>query len=307
MLSVVVPCYRDAENIQELYDRLKLVLNKISPDHEIIYINDASPDNSQPILENLAKNDSKLTVIRHSRNFGLMNVYTLGMKQAVGDAVVLMDGDLQDPPEMIEKFFEKWREGYLVVYGVHRERDESAFKKFCFRSFYKVWNALADISIPLDAGDFSLMDRKVVDLLNVMPEKDRFIRGLRAWIGFPQIGVEFKRAARFKGQSTQSFLKYLSWALFAITSFSTAPLRFVSLVALGTTFISVFYLVILLAMYFVGVRGPQGFMTLIGVVLLLASVLFICLSIISEYVLRIYKEVKQRPTSVPHEIVNDHR
>ncbi len=307
MLSVVVPCYRDELNIRELYARLSATLQRITSSYEIIYVNDASPDNAGAVLDELAKGDPRLTVIHHARNFGLMNVYTLGMKQAIGAAVVLMDGDLEDPPELIEEFARQWLAGYLVVYGIHKERDVSWLKSRAFIAFYRTWNYLSDIRIPVDAGDFSLMDRKVVDIINDLPEKDRFLRGLRAWVGFPQIGVNFKRDKRFAGKSTQSYRSYFSWAILAITSFSTAPLRFVSIIAASTTVLSIANLVVLVALYFANVRGPRGWLTMIAVILALASVAFICLAIIAEYLTRIYKEVKQRPTSLVAEMRNDHR
>lgn len=297
-LSIIVPCYKDAENIEEMLRRLHQVMDKIKATFEIIYINDASPDNSEEILKELLPKYPHLRVVKHSRNFGLMNVYLLGMNKAVGQAVVLMDGDLQDPPEVIEEFYNKWKEGNLVVYGIHKKRRGSKLNEFIFASFYRVWNYLADIEIPKDAGDFCLLDKKVKDIIISLPEKDVFIRGIRAWVGFPQVGVNFIRDDRFAGVSTQNIFSYFGWALLAITSFSVKPLRVVSIFSAFSVFASILYLFVLLVMYFVGIQGPKGFMTMIGVMLLLFSANFLILSVISEYLIRIYKETKSRPTSI---------
>lgn len=297
-LSIIVPCYRDEKNISELLVRLYETLGSLNLSYEVIYINDDSPDNSQSVLEEKLKEYPNLKVLKHSRNFGLMNVYLTGMRVARSKAVVLMDGDLQDPPELIKNFVEQWKKGYLVVYGIHKKREGGRLQEFIFSSFYRTWNYFADINIPENAGDFSLIDKKVVDIIIGLPEKDVFIRGIRAWAGFPQIGVDFRREKRHGGVSTQNFLSYMSWALFAITSFSTKPLRFVSIFSLVVFILSISYFVVLLGMYFVGIQGPKGFMTLIGVVLLLFSANFFILGVIAEYLIRIFKEVKSRPTAI---------
>src|SRR3989344_5739394 len=206
-ISVIPIAFGDEGNIEELYKRLTKVLKKITPRYEIIYVNDASPDNSEHILKKLAKKDKRLTVIVHSRNFGAQNAFSTGMKYARGDAVVIMDGDLQDPPELIEKFVKKWLEGYDVVYGSRKKREKSMGKylEWAYHYFYVIFNKLSYISVPLDAGDFSLMDRKVINHINDLPEKDRFLRGLRAWVGFKQIGIDYIRPERFSGKSTHSF------------------------------------------------------------------------------------------------------
>ena len=200
-ISVVPIAYRDEGNIEELYCRLTAVLKKVTPNYEIIYVNDASPDRSKEILERLAKKDDHLIVILHSRNFGAQNAFSTGMKYATGEAVVIMDGDLQDPPELIEKFVKKWLEGYDVAYGSRRKREKSLGKLWeqIYHLFYVIFSKLSYVKVPQDAGDFSLMDRKVVDAINALSEKDRFIRGLRAWVGYKQIGVDYVRPERFSG------------------------------------------------------------------------------------------------------------
>lgn len=309
MVSIVVPCYRDAENIHELMRRLTLVMERVAPNYEVIYVNDASPDNAEEILNELARTNPKVTVIHHSRNFRLMGVYNTGLRQAIGDAVVLMDGDLQDPPEVIEEFVRKWVEGYLVVYGQAAKRKEKVLRKIGMYFFYRIWDRISDIKIPPDAGDFSLIDRKVVDILNSMPEKDRLFRGLRAWVGFPQTAVKFVRDARFAGETTQSYLSYFSFAGFAITSFSYFPLRMVTMVALSAIGFCglAFFLIGTSFLLGIGPRPPTGTLTILGLLLVLSTAILSCLAAIAEYLIRIYIEVKNRPSSLPREILNDHR
>lgn len=310
-ISVVPIAYKDEGNIEQLYKRLTKTLKKITPNYEIIYVNDDSPDFSEKILRKLAKKDKKLTVILHSRNFGAQNAFTTGMKQAKGDAVVIMDGDLQDPPELIEDFVKKWLEGFEVVYGIRRKREKSMWIlwEWIYHIFYIIFNRLSYIKVPLDAGDFSLMDRKVVDYLNNLPEKDRFIRGLRAWVGFKQIGVNYIRPERFwgSGVSTNSFLKGLLWARRAIFSFSYAPLEWVFYVAIVSVFVSLGVMILYILMYFFIPDAPRGFLTLLTAILFMGSLQLVILSIICEYLRRIFEEVKARPTAIIREIINNHR
>ncbi|OGM19202.1 hypothetical protein A2686_04670 [Candidatus Woesebacteria bacterium RIFCSPHIGHO2_01_FULL_38_10] len=311
MISVVPVAYRDEGNIEELYKRVTRELKKITLNYEIVYVNDRSPDKSQSILEKLAKKDKKLTVILHSRNFGAQNAFTTGMKQAIGEAVVIMDGDLQDPPELIKVFVEKWLKGNDVVYGVRRKREKSMgfLMEQIYHLFYVIFNKLSYIKVPQDAGEFSLMDRKVVDHINSLPEKDRFMRGLRAWVGFKQIGVSYKRPERFSGASvsTTSMFKGLWWARRAIFSFSYAPLEWVFYAAILSVFVTLLAAVVYLLAYFIYPGAPRGFMTLLITVLFIGSVQLVVLSFISEYLRRIFEEVKSRPISITEKIINDHR
>lgn len=310
-ISVVPIAYRDEGNIEELYRRTTQVLKKITHNYEIVYVNDSSPDRSEEILRRLAKKDKRLTIILHSRNFGAQNAFTTGMKQAVGDAVVIMDGDLQDPPELIEQFARKWLVGYKVVYGVRRKREKSMgyLWEWIYHIFYIIFNKLSYIKMPLDAGDFSLMDREVVDHINSLPEKDRFIRGLRAWVGFKQIGIDYIRPERFSGIgiSTNSLWGGLAWAKRAIFSFSYAPLEWVFYAALTSIFISLLAIVVYLALYFYLPDTPKGFLTILLTVLFIGSVQLVVLSVISEYLRRIFEEVKNRPEAIVKEIINNHR
>ncbi len=310
-ISVVPIAYRDEGNIQELYRRVVAALKKITPNWEIVYVNDSSPDNSEKILRKLASRDKRLTVVIHSRNFGAQNAFTSGMKQASGEAIVLMDGDLQDPPELIEKFVEKWLAGYQVVYGRRKRREKSMgpLWEYIYHMFYIIFNKLSYIKVPLDAGDFSLMDRVVVDHLNSLPEKDRFIRGLRAWVGFKQIGIDYIRPERYwgTGVSTNSFLKGMQWARKAIFSFSFAPLEWVFYAAILSVFVSLFGIFFYFTMYFIVPNAPRGFMTILLAVLFIGSIQLVFLSLISEYIRRIFEEVKNRPEAIIKEVINNHR
>lgn len=309
MLSAVVVCYRDEGNIRALYERLSLALASVTPRYEIIYVNDASPDGSAAILNELAAKDPKLTVIHQARNFGAQAGFTAGMVQAIGDAVILMDGDLQDPPELIPDFVGKWQEGFEVVYGVRRNREKSMGKlnQWLYHQFYVLFHKLSYVSIPMDAGEFSLMDRKVVDHINALPERDRLLRGLRAWVGFRQTGVSYVRPERFSGVSTNSFVKNLRWARKAIFSFSYMPLEWVSYLAALVMFLSMAGMAFYMISFFFFPNIPQGITTVFVLVLFLGSVQLFSISIIAEYIGRIFEETKQRPRYITREILNDHR
>ncbi len=308
-ISVVPIAYCDEGNILELYKRTNAVLKKITPNYEIVYVCDSSPDKSEQILRKLAAKDKRLTVVLHSRNFGAQNAFTTGMKQASGDAVVIMDGDLQDPPELIEEFVKKWLEGYDVVYGARRRREKSmgSFWQYAYHQFYVLFNKLSYVKMPLDAGDFSLMDKKVVSWVNSLPEKDRFIRGLRSWVGFKQIGVDYVRPERFSGKSTNNFIKNLFWVRKAIFSFSYSPLEWIFYIASFSVIVSLLAIVVYLLLYFYKPDAPKGFLTLLIAVLFIGSIQMIILSIIGEYLRRIFEEVKSRPTAIVKEVINNHR
>ena len=308
-LSAVVVCYRDEGNIRALYERLSKVLSGITPDFEIIYVNDCSPDGSEPILRDLASKDQRLTVISQSRNFGAQAAFTAGMVQALGDAVILMDGDLQDPPELITQFVEKWLKGSEVVYGIRRKRERSMSKlnQWLYHQFYVLFNRLSYVKMPMDAGEFSLIDRKAVDWMNSLPERDRLMRGLRAWVGFKQTGVEYVRPERFSGPSTNSFFKNLRWARKAIFSFSYVPLEWVSYLAAAVMLISLIGMLIYIVSFFMFPNVPRGITTVFVLVLFLGSVQLLSVSIIAEYIGRIFEETKQRPRYITREIINDHR
>jgi dolichol-phosphate mannosyltransferase len=306
-ISVVVACYRDAGNVREMYSRLTGVLPQVTPNYEIIFVNDNSPDNAEEILLEIAAQDVHVTVISHSRNFGSQMAFTSGMRQSLGDAVILMDGDLQDPPETIPVLIAEWVKGYDVVYGVREQRRENPLMEGARKLFYRLYRRLSYIDVPVDAGDFSVMSRRVVDAMLQMPERDRFLRGLRSWVGFRQTGVPYVRAARFAGESTNSLLENVRWAKRGIFSFSYRPLELISLMALMVTFLAGAAIVIYFVLYFVIPNAPRGYLTLLVAILLLGAVQLFSLSIIAEYLGRVFEEVKQRPQFIVRSIANDHR
>jgi dolichol-phosphate mannosyltransferase len=304
-ISAIIACYKDGQAVPFMYARLTAVFLKIAVDYEIIFVNDASPDNAREVLEDLATRDPKLVVINHTRNFGAQNAYTSGMRIATGDAVVLLDGDLQDPPEMIEQFYQKWQEGFDVVYGVRVKRDATLFLQVAYKAFYRVFRAASYVPMPLDAGDFSLMDRRVVEALNSLPEANRFVRGLRSWVGFKQTGVPYVRPERMFGRSTNSMLRNLGWARKGILSFSYAPLDLIIWMALVTVGAAVLGLLAQVAIRLLKPEiVPSGFTTLIVLILFLGGVQLLCLAIIGSYLAHIYDEVKRRPPFIVDNIIN---
>jgi dolichol-phosphate mannosyltransferase len=304
-ISAVIACYRDAPAVPIMHQRLTEVFAKIGVTYEIIFVNDGSPDNAAQVLAELAARDLLVTVINHARNFGSQSAFTSGMRLATGDAVVLLDGDLQDPPELIEDFYGKWQEGYDVVYGVRVKREASRFLRMSYKLFYRLFRALSYVPVPLDAGDFSLIDRRVVEVLNSLPENNRFLRGLRAWAGFRQIGVPYVRPERPFGRTTNSLLKNLAWARQAIFSFSYAPLDFITWVALCCVVASSLGIVwqMLFRIFFPHLT-PSGLSTLIVLILFIGGIQLLCLSIIGSYLAHIYDEVKRRPPYIVESIIN---
>lgn len=303
-ISAVVTLYRDAPAVPFMYERLTKTFKKIGIDYEIIFVNDGSPDNCEEVLEKLARKDKKVIAINHSRNFSSQMAFTSGMKIATGDAVVPMDGDLQDPPELIEKFYKKWLEGYDVVYGERIKREASFDLQIMPKLFYKLFRKLSYIKIPLDAGDFSLIDRKVVDVLNIMPERDRFIRGLRAWVGFKQIGVPYERPERMFGKSTNNWHRNFGWARKGIFSFSYIPLEFIMYVSLAVVALSFLGVIVQVVLKFIYPDTPRGIPLLIILVLFLGGIQLLSISILGEYVGKIFEEVKHRPMFVVKSILN---
>ena len=304
-ISAVIACYRDAPAIPIMHERLTTILHKLCKEYEIIFVNDGSPDNAKEVLTELAAQDKNVVVINHTRNFGSQSAFTSGMRIATGDSVVLLDGDLQDPPELIESFFQKWQEGYEVVYGIRIKRDTSLFLQIAYKMFYKIFRSTAYIPIPLDAGDFSLIDRRAVDALNSLPENNRFLRGLRTWVGFKQTGVPYVRPERMFGHTTNSLLKNLSWARKAIVSFSYVPLEFITLLAFIVVLFSFFAGLSQLVMRFLYPElVPRGFTTLIILILFMGGIQLMCLSILGSYLAHIYDEVKRRPPYIVESVLN---
>jgi len=304
-LSAVIACFRDAPAVPIMYERLVKVFSAIGCDYEIIFVNDGSPDDAREVLAELAARDPNVVVINHARAFGSQSAFTSGMQIATGDGVVLLDGDLQDPPELIPEFVNHWQQGYDVVYGERVQREASRFMRFAYRRFYRVFKRLAYVNVPLDAGDFGLLDRRVVDAMNALPEKHRFLRGLRAWVGFKQLGVPYVRPERMFGRTTNSLRKNIGWARRAIVSFSYVPLDMITALALVIVLLSALALVFEVVVRIVDPSAaPKGFTTVIVVVLFIGGIQLLCLAIIGSYMAHMYEEVKGRPSFIVESILN---
>ncbi|HYW32422.1 MAG TPA: glycosyltransferase family 2 protein [Gemmatimonas sp.] len=297
LLSVVVPCFNEEAVIDETHRELSRVVSRLeSLDYEIIYVDDGSHDLTPERLEALQEGDAHVRVIRLSRNFGHQLAVTAGLEHAEGDAVVLIDSDLQDPPEVIPLMIARWREGYDVAYGERVSRDgETAFKKATARAFYRVLNRLTETRIPLDAGDFRLMDRRVIDALRTMPERDRFVRGLVSWVGFRQVAVPYRRASRFAGVSKYPLSKMLRFALDGILSFSSSPLRAITAIGLAILTIAMLAAVYALARGLFGGDQLSSISTMLIGLLLMGGVQLLAIGIVGEYVGRVYGQAKGRP------------
>jgi polyisoprenyl-phosphate glycosyltransferase len=303
-LSAIVACYKDEQAVPIMAERLETTFKKLGVDYEIIFVNDGSPDDTQTVLERLAAANSHVKGITHSRNFGSQNAFTSGMARATGDACILLDGDLQDPPELIESFHARWLEGYDVVYGVRTRRDMPRLLELAYKGFYRLFQRMAYIRVPVDAGDFSLIDRKVIDVLNNLPERDRFVRGLRAWTGFRQTGVPYVRPERMFGRSTNNLLANLRWAKKGIFSFSYVPLELISFGALGVSLLAALAMVVQIVGRILRPDVPRGYSTLIVVSLFLGSINLVSLAFMAEYIGKIFEEVKQRPKFVVAKTLN---
>jgi len=311
MISIVIPIYNEEENLQNLYTRLTNAAPSWKEDYEIVLIDDGSRDSSLTMMRVMAEKDSHVRVIKLSRNFGHQPAISAGIQEAKGDAIIIMDGDLQDPPEELHRFLDKWREGYEVVYAVRTKRKEGFFKKLAYSSFYRIMAAISDIEIPLDSGDFCVMDRKVVNVLvHDMPEQIRFIRGMRAYAGFKQIGVTYERAERAAGEVKYTFKKLVQLALDGLFGFSSFPLRLSTYlgitIAIPSLIIGVFFLVHRLFGFKVFGHTPEetpGLASLAVGMFFLGGVMLTMLGIIGEYISRIYIEVKKRPFFVIDEII----
>jgi len=296
-LTVIVPCFNEEPVIEETHRRLTEFFEKYLPiSYEIIYINDGSRDRTLEILRQIAHRDPNVRVLGFARNFGHQMAVTAGIDAASGQAAVLIDADLQDPPEAILDMYKRWKEGYHVAYGQRTEREgESTFKLLTAKLFYRLINTLSDVEIPVDTGDFRLMDRKVIESIKQMPEQDRFLRGMISWVGFRQIAVPYRRAARFAGESKYPFFKMFKFAIDGIVSFSTTPLRIVMWFGIYTVFFSLVGIAYALVLRLFTTNFVAGWTLLFIAMLFLGGVQMISLGIIGEYVGRVYREVKGRP------------
>ncbi len=305
-VSAVIACYQDGQAIPFMYQRLKQTFGKLNIDHEIIFVNDGSPDNSEEVIRAISRNDRRVHGISHSRNFGSQSAFRSGMEIATKNSCVLLDGDLQDPPELIEAMVAKWREGYDVVFGRRVKREATFLMQLAYKAFYKIFDYFSYISIPRDAGDFSLLDRRVMEAMLRFPERDLFLRGVRAFAGFKQTGVDYVRPERMFGTTTNSFFKNIGWAKKGIFSFSYVPLNVLS--SAGVLLFGVSLLVILgqlAAKILFPQLAPRGVTTLLIVVLFLGSLNLVAIGIVGEYLAKIFEEVKRRPHFIRRSVIRD--
>lgn len=301
-ISAVVPIYNEEESLRECNNRLLNVLDNIQSDYEIIYVNDGSKDTSLTILKELAKNNKKIKVLSFSRNFGHQAAVSAGIEHSKGDCVVLIDGDLQDPPELINDMISKWNEGFDVVYGKRSKRNgETWFKKISAKMFYRTINQVSDIDIPKDTGDFRLMDRRVVDAFLKMPEKNRFIRGMVSWVGFNQVAIEYERDKRYAGITKYPIKKMINFAKDGIVSFSKKPLKFIT--QAGLCFISLSIIMLMTMSIVIGFKGYE-WLLIINSIMFFSGIQMFSLGIIGEYIGRIYDEAKDRPLYIVKDSIN---
>ncbi len=303
-VSVIVACYKDGQAIPVMAERLEGVFAKLDVDYEIIFVNDGSPDDSEEAIRALSAANPRVLGITHSRNFGSQAAFRSGMELAAKNAVVLMDGDLQDPPELIPQLLAKWREGFDVVYGERTEREAVWYMRIAYKAFYRVFDYFSSVPIPPDAGDFSLIDRRVVKWLLACGERDLFLRGLRAYVGFRQTGVPYKRPERMFGRSTNSMLKNFGWAKKGILSFSRTPLDLLTFSGVTLVLVSAFLAVLqFLARVFYPELAPRGITTVVLLIMFFGSFTIFAISLIGEYIGKIFEEVKGRPTFIRRHLI----
>lgn len=306
-ITLIIPMYFEEKIVNECYNRIKSVLNKIEKyENEIIFINDGSRDKTLELLEEIAKKDEKVKIISFSRNFGHQAAVTAGLKEATGDAIIIMDADMQDPPELIPQMIALWEEGNDVIYGKRKKRKgESAFKILSAKMFYKTLNALSDTEIPKDTGDFRLVDKKIVDVINQMPEHNKFLRGLFSWIGYKQVPFEYERQERIAGKTKYPLKKMMHLASDGIISFSTKPLKILGVIGFISVMISIIILIYALISFAFKLNNlSAGWTSIMVTITFFAGVQLVSLWVISEYIGRIYDETKQRPQYIIDKKIN---
>jgi polyisoprenyl-phosphate glycosyltransferase len=295
-LSVAIPIHNEESVLPELLRRLRAVLDSVAGGpHEIVFVDDGSTDRTFGMLAEAAKEDTRIVVVSLSRNFGHQAAISAGLDHVTGDAAVVMDGDLQDVPEIIPQFVEKFQQGYDVVYAQRVRRKEPLALRICYFVFYRMMATLSDIRLPLDSGDFGLMSRRVIEEVRKMPEHHRYLRGMRSWVGFRQVGIAVERAERHSGKSKYSVMRLVKLALDGIFAFSIVPIRAAALFGALVMFLSSLYVMYAVYAKFVYQKSPQGFTALIVAVTFFSGVLLFFLGVIGEYVGRIYEETKARP------------
>ena len=300
--SVVVPVYNEEEVARESYRRLKEVMDSTGEAYELIFVNDGSRDKTEEIITDICAEDPNVRLINFSRNFGHQTAITAGMDNSSGQAIVVIDADLQDPPEVILEMIEKWKEGYDVVYGQRTKRKgETVFKKLTAKIFYRFLHSMTNVDIPVDTGDFRLIDRKVCDVMSSLSEKNRYVRGLVSWVGFRQVAVNYVREERFAGETKYPLKKMLKFAMDAITTFSYKPLKLSIYVGFFVSFLSFLYLLVVLYLRLFTDAAVAGWASTLAVSLIFNGVTLMMLGIIGEYIGRIYDEVKNRPLYIIRE------
>jgi len=294
--SVVIPMYNEEEVIGQTYQHLKAVMDRLQESYELLFINDGSRDQTLEIMKDISNKDHHVRVINFSRNFGHQVAISAGVDHAVGEAIIFIDADLQDPPEVIIEMIEKWNEGYEVVYGKRiKRKGESIFKRLTALLFYRFLKSMTDVDIPVDTGDFRLIDRKVCDVLSQLKEKNRYVRGLVSWVGFRQTAVEYVREERRAGETKYPLSKMIRFALDAITSFSYKPLKLAIYLGFGVSMLSFLYLLTVVYQKIFTTTTQPGWTSIVAVNLFFNGIMLIILGIIGEYIGRIYDESKQRP------------
>lgn len=300
--SVVIPVYNEEAVAEESYRRLKQVMDSTAEEYELIFVNDGSRDKTAEILSNICEQDSSVKLINFSRNFGHQTAITAGMDHSSGQAVVVIDADLQDPPEVILEMIAKWKEGYDVVYGQRLKRKgETFFKKTTAKLFYRLLASMTSVDIPVDTGDFRLIDRKVCDVMSSLTEQNRYVRGLVSWVGFHQTAVSYVREERFAGETKYPLKKMLKFAMDGITAFSYKPLKLSTYVGFFVAVCSFLYLIVVLCLRFFTETTVTGWASTLAVSLIFNGVILMMLGIIGEYIGRIYDEAKNRPLYIIRE------
>jgi len=308
VITIIAPVFNETGSLGELHRRVSEVMNSQPDPWELVLVDDGSTDGSTDIIREMAKEDERIRPVIFARNFGHQTAVTAGMAYARGDAVVVIDADLQDPPEVILEMLAKWHEGYEVVYATRTEREgESGFKLFTASLFYKLIYRITDIKIPMNTGDFRLLDRKVVDIMNAMPEHNRFLRGMSAWVGFRQVGIPYKRAARFAGSTKYPLKKMIQLAMNAITGFSYLPLQIANWFGFASVGAAFLLLIAIIILRILGNPWLAGQAVILIVGLFLGGVQLICLGFLGEYIGRIYDEVKGRPLYIVSEAPSDEK
>lgn len=305
-VSIIIPCFNEQEVISTTHSEINSILkNNTDLNFELIYIDDGSQDRTAEILRDICMHNSRVKFIRLSRNFGHQAALTAGIDHAFGDAIAILDADLQDPPSVILEMLNWWRQGFEVVYGVRLKRKEPLFKRACYKIFYYIWRRIANIEVPIDSGDFCVMDQKVAKCIREMPENGRFLRGLRAWAGFRQMGHLYERSARHAGDSKYTMLRLIQLAANGIFNFSELPLRLISIAGIILSVFSLFggFLVLIQRIFEIRIFGyaPQdvpGYTTILLSLQLFSGIQLFCLGLIGEYIARMYNEIKRRPVYI---------